>query len=188
MTKTDFFKEMFDQLATDGCIGDSFGECAFAYIRVSSEEQAEEGRSGLPRQILHIHEIARDQKLKIPRELVFADDASGFEFRSRPALGRFRQEIAHSSRRANWVVMESIDRLSRNADWHQGYLLDEMKEAGVKDLFWKSYSSRIERAVMGAISQEGMEQAKERMAEGNRIKARSGRITARTRALWLSVC
>ena len=59
MPNSDFFRPEFDKLATDGCIGDPTGEIAYAYIRVSGEEQADEGRSGLPRQIAHIHEAAR---------------------------------------------------------------------------------------------------------------------------------
>ena len=35
---------------------------------------------------------------------------------------------------------------------------------------------------MGAIAQDGMEQAKQRMMEGNLYKARSGRVTARVPA------
>ncbi|MFZ4647015.1 MAG: recombinase family protein [Gemmataceae bacterium] len=57
-----------------------------------------------------------------------------------------------------------------------------MKDHGLKVIFWKSFSSRIERAVIGAISQEGMEEAKRRMVEGNILKAKDGRITARTPA------
>jgi site-specific DNA recombinase len=55
-----------------------------------------------------------------------------------------------------------------------------MKKCGIEAVFWKSFSSRIERAVMGAIAQEGMEQAKSRMCEGNVNKARTGRVTAKT--------
>ncbi len=175
-------KETFDRLATNGCIGDPYGEAAYAYLRVSSVGQAEEGRSGLPRQIENCHEAATHSRLKIPWELVFADDDTGFEFRERAELSRLRKEFKFPNRRANAIVMEMIDRLSRNADWHQGFLLDEMKDYGVRVVFWKQYNSRIERAVMGAISQEGMEQAKQRMAEGNLHKAKDNRVTARVAA------
>jgi site-specific DNA recombinase len=57
-----------------------------------------------------------------------------------------------------------------------------MQSAGVTPVFWKDFSSRVERAVMGAIAQDGMEQAKQRMMQGNLDKARSGRVTARTPA------
>jgi site-specific DNA recombinase len=182
MAKPEFFQEAFDQLAKDGCIGDPNGELAYAYLRVSSAGQAEEGRSGLPRQILHCHEVALQRSLKVPWELVFADDHSGFEFRDRPELTRLREEYKLVTRRANAIVMENLDRLSRNADWHQGFLLDEMKQYHLRVAFWKDFSSRIERAVIGAISQEGMEQAKQRMAEGNIYKAKDNRVTARVAA------
>lgn len=177
-----FFKTEFDALATDNAIGHPNGELAYGYVRVSSAGQADEGRSGLPRQIMNVHEAAMKHGLKIPWDFLFADDDSGFEFSDRPALSHLRQEIKSSRRRANAVVIEHLDRLSRNADWHQGYLLDEMKQFGVRAFFWKEFTSRIERAVMGAIAQDGMEQAKQRMAEGNIHKARSGRVTARTPA------
>lgn len=182
MAHSEFFKEVFDQLATDGAIGDPHGIPAYSYLRVSSSGQAEEGRSGLPRQIMNVHEIASEKGLKVPWGFVFADDHTGFEFRERPQLSKLRQEFKNSKRRASAVVMENIDRLSRNADWHQGFLLDEMKQYGLEVVFWKSFSSRIERAVLGAISQEGMEEAKKRMADGNIYKAKDGRITARTPA------
>ncbi len=178
MPNHDYFKPAFFALATDGCIGDLNGEPAYAYIRVSDEVQAEEGRTGLPRQLEHIHQIAREKGYKIAWELVFADDATGFEFEDRPHLTRLRREYKSSHRRANVVVMEHLDRLSRNADWHQGFLLDEMKKQGILPVFWKEFTSRVERAVMGAIAQDGMEQAKERMREGRLMKAKSGRVTA----------
>lgn len=177
-----FFMAEFDALAINDTLGHPLGELAYAYLRVSSSGQAEEGRSGLPRQLLHIHEAAIQHRLKIPRDFIFADDDSGFEFNDRPDLTRLRQECRSDHRRANAVVIEHLDRLSRNADWHQGYLLDEMKQFGIHTIFWKQFSSRIERVVMGAVAQDGMEQAKLRMAQGTLHKARDGRVTAKTPA------
>ena len=182
MSTPNFFQEVFDQLATDGCIGDPHGKPAYCYLRVSSAGQAEEGKSGLPRQIMHVHEAAARNGLKIPWKNVFADDHTGFEFNGRPGLSTLRKELKSSARTAQAIAMEDLDRLSRNADWHQGFLLEEMREYGLEVVFWKSFSSRIERAVIGAISQEGMELAKQRMAEGNTFKARDGRVTARVPA------
>ncbi|MBI5033042.1 MAG: recombinase family protein [Chloroflexi bacterium] len=180
-------KEKFDSLAKNGCIGDPYGEPAYAYLRVSSDGQAEEGRSGLPRQIENCHIAASQNSLRVPWELVYADDDSGFEFRDRPELTRLRKEYKFPNRKANAIVMEMIDRLSRNADWHQGFLLDEMKDYQLRVVFWKQYNSRIERAVMGAISQEGMEQAKQRMADGNIHKAKDNRVTARVAAFGFTL-
>lgn len=182
MTAPKFFKTEFDRLAINGAIGHPQGELAYGYLRVSASYQADENQTGLPRQIKHIHEAALNNGLKIPWELIFADDDSGFEFANRPELSRLRQEYRSHERRANAVVIEHLDRLSRNADWHQGYLLDEMKKNGIRPVFWKPFSSRVERAVLGAIAQDGMEQMKQRMAEGTLHKARTGRITAKVPA------
>ena len=182
MSIPQFFKTEFDALASNGVIGHPQGQPAFGYLRVSSAGQADEGRSGLPRQMMHIHEVAFENRLNISWQHIFADDDSGFEFTNRPNLSRLRTAYKSTNRLAHAVVIEDLDRLSRNADWHQGFLLDEMKQYGVEPLFWKKFSSRIERAVMGAIAQDGMEQAKRRMAEGNIHKAKSGRVTARVPA------
>jgi site-specific DNA recombinase len=155
------------------------GTFAFAYARVSSDEQATEGKTGVPRQLTHIHEKASTEGYYIPREFIYVDDASGFEFQDRPELSKLRRAYMDPERPANAVVIEALDRLSRNADWHQGFLLDEMKQFGIRTVFWKVYSSRIERAVMGAISQDGMEDSLRRMHEGQILKAKSGRVTAR---------
>ncbi len=177
-----FFKTEFDALAINDALGHPNGELAYAYLRVSTSGQAEESRSGLPRQLLHVHEAAVQHRLKIHWEYLFADDDSGFDFSDRPELSRLRQEYRSEKRRAQVVVIEHLDRLSRNADWHQGYLLDEMKQSGIRTVFWKQFSSRMERVVMGAVAQTGMENEKLRMAQGTLHKARNGRVTAKSPA------
>jgi len=177
MANPKFFKPEFDKLAIEGAIGDPNGLPAYAYIRVSSSGQAEEGRTGLPRQIEHIHEVARERGFRIEWDMVVADDDSGFEFEHRPQLSRLRTEMKKAPR-ARAVIIEHLDRLSRNADWHQGFLLHEMSKCGIQSVFWKPLGSRVERAVMGAVAQDGMESAKDKMREGRTLKAESGRVTA----------
>lgn len=184
LTEKDRFpwlKDEFDKLATTGVLGDPTGRPAAAYMRVSSTGQAEEGRSGLPRQMEHIHEKALETHLYIPWEYVFFDDHSGFNFEDRPGLQELF-DLVHTTPGFAYVVIEYLDRLSRNADWHQGYLIEQLQKAGQTIVWWRPYNSRIERAVFGAISQDGMEQAIERMKEGTRRKAESGRVTAKTRS------
>jgi DNA invertase Pin-like site-specific DNA recombinase len=166
------FKKDFDALSVDGCIGSPDGQPVYLYIRVSSHEQAEEGHYGLPRQIEHCHEIAKQRGYKISWVMVFADDHTGFEFRDRPELTRLRHEYTSPHPKANAVVMEHVDRLSRNSEWHQGFLLDEMKQNGTEAIFWKAFNSRVERTVMGIIAQDGMEQAQQRMMDGHIRKAK----------------
>lgn len=180
------WRSEFESIATNGCIGDPLGGPAYAYIRVSSDEQAEDGRSGLPRQIQNCHEVALKHHVRIPMNMVFAEDASGFML-DRPELDRLRSEIKSDRRRSSVLVIEEIGRLSRNADWHQGFLLDEMKKQGVEVIFWQAFNSRIERTILGAIAQEGMEQSKERMRRGMVNKAKSGRVTARMAAFGYKI-
>jgi site-specific DNA recombinase len=172
-------KEAFDRLAKNGCLGDPDGELAYCYIRVSSAQQAEDGRTGLPRQIEHCHQVASEHHLKISKEMLFADDGfSGFEFENRPAFSQLREEIKKQPR-SRFVVIEHLDRLSRNARWHQGYLLDEFAKYRIATVFWKPFSSEIERAVLGTIAEEGMRSEISRMMEGMILKAKSGRVTAK---------
>ena len=177
----ELLEPIFDEMAhpSFGVLGYPDGELAYAYVRVSSTGQAEDGRSGLPRQLHHIHERATSKKICIPYDLLFADDHTGFEFRERPELQRLLSEISRPDRAANHVVIEDLDRLSRNAQWHQGYLIDVFKDNRVEMHFWKEFNSDIERAVFGAISEQGMRHEKERMVQGMRMKAKSGRITAK---------
>ena len=184
-TNLDMFKEVFDLFAVDGCIGDPYGNNAYAYLRVSTDQQAEEGRSGLPRQIESVHKATQQERLRIPWDMVFADDESGFTL-ERPELQALLQETnSPRRRRANFIVCEHLDRLSRHADWHQGWLIDQFENVrGMWLVFYKSFSSRIERAVMGAVSQDGMERSQEIMRQGKIIKAREGKVTAGSRSAY----
>ena len=178
--KYTWLKDEFEILATNGMIGDYQGEQAAAYLRVSSAGQAEEGRSGLPRQLEHIHKAAFENHLYIPWQNIFFDDHSGFKFEDRLGLQELLILVEHEPD-FSCIVIEYLDRLSRNADWHQGYLIERFQQAKQRLIWWQPYHSRIERAVFGAISQDAMEQSIERMKEGTRRKALSGRITAKVR-------
>jgi len=169
-----------------GYIGAAHGQPAYAYVRVSSEGQTDEGTSGLPRQLLHIHELALKgvpeqgvPPLQIPWTMVYADQGySGFEFNNRPSLNALLQETANN-KRSPYIVIEHLDRLSRHATWHQGYLLEQFERAQCQVLFWRSFSSAIERSVMGAIAEQGMRHELQRLMDGQILKARSGRVTAK---------
>src|SRR5436190_451614 len=106
----------FARHAAKGYLGDPEGEDAYAYLRASSERQVEEG-SSFPRQIGNVHKAAKRDKLRIPFDLILFDDGfSGFEFEHRPALLKLRYEVS-TQPRAHHLIIEDIDRLSRNADW-----------------------------------------------------------------------
>ena len=120
----------FKKVQTGGYLGSPDGEDAYAYLRASSERQVEEG-SSFPRQLESIRKAAERDNLRVPFRLIFFDDGfSGFEFEHRPALLKVRHEV-HSAPQATHLLIEDIDRLSRNADWQQGYLLEEFARRGV---------------------------------------------------------
>lgn len=77
--------------------------------------------------------------------------------------------------------MEYPDRLSRKG-WHQSMLIEEMERRGVTPLFEEGYNSKIEQAVVSAISEDGMKTALKRMIEGRVSKAKDGRIPAQVAA------
>lgn len=174
-------RQEFNRLARNGVVGDPSGQPAYGYLRVSSRGQAEEGRSGLPRQLEHIAEKAAQEGLAIPWEMVFCDDHTGFRFEDRPALNRLLDE-AKAGARAHVLVMEQPDRMSRDHAWRYGYLREQFQVRGVEFVYWKGYHSEIERSVIGSISEEGMRNELQRMHEGTLRKARSGRVTAKTPA------
>lgn len=174
-------KREFDRLAVDGAIGDPNGEESDAYIRVSSSGQAEEGRSGLPRQLEHIAEKARQEGLKIPWERLYCDDHSGFEFENRRGLNALLQATEMRSNPTK-LVIEYPDRMSRQHTWHYGYIREQFQKRGAEFVYWQGYHSEIERSVVGAVSEQGMKDALARMQYGTLEKARSGRITAKSPA------
>src|SRR3972149_6992087 len=108
-------KEEFFKIAVDGYLGDPDGDDAYAYLRASSERQVEEG-SSFPRQLESIHKAAKRDNLRVPFTLIYFDDGfTGFEFEHRPALLTLRHDTK-TSPTANHLILEDIDRLSRNAD------------------------------------------------------------------------
>ena len=183
MEKLDLQREFLRIAGAHGVLGNQQGTIAYGYARVSSALQAEEGASGLPRQLTHLHEAALRERLFIPFDLVFVDDGySGFRFADRPAFTRLRYEL-RSNKRADHLIVEEIDRLSRNADWHQGFLLEEFVRREVQIHFYNEPGSELERYIKGYIAQEAMRKEQERMRLGKLYKAMDGRVTA-TRAAY----
>ena len=171
-------KTEFEKYAFEGYIGDPAGDGAYAYLRASSEKQVEEG-SSFSRQIENVHKTAKRDHLRVTFDMIFFDDGfTGFEFEHRPALMKLRHE-AKAGPRASHIVVEDIDRLSRNADWQQGYLLEEFARRNMRFHFWINPGSQLERYVRGYIAQEGMKKDMERMRMGNIHKAMDGKITAK---------
>lgn len=172
-------KVEFQRWQSEGFLGDPAGEVAYAYLRASSEKQVEEG-SSFPRQIENVHKAALRDHLRIPFDHIYFDDGySGFEFEHRPALLKLRHLL--SGKGTGHLILEDIDRLSRNADWQQGFLLEELTRHKVEVHFYISPGSQLERYVRGYIAQEGMRKDIQRMKDGQKFKALDGRVTAKKR-------
>lgn len=168
----------FAKHATNGYLGDPNGADAYAYLRASSERQVEEG-SSFTRQIENVHKAAKSDGLRIPYQLIFFDDGyTGFEFEHRPDLLNLRHQV-RTDPQANHLVIEDIDRLSRNADWQQGFLLEEFFKQEIEIHFYMSPGSALERYIRGYMAQEEMRKARERMRMGGIYKAMSGKVTAK---------
>lgn len=171
-------KAEFTKHAVNGYLGNPDGHDSYAYLRASSERQVEEG-SSFPRQIQNIGKAALRDNLRVPFEMIFFDDGyTGFEFEHRPALLKLRHEVK-SNPRARHLCLEDIDRLSRNADWQQGFLLEEFTRHQIEAHFFINPGSQLERYVRGYIAQEGMKKDLERMRMGSIYKAMDGRVTAK---------
>lgn len=171
-------KSEFAKHARHGYLGNPLGEDAYAYLRASSERQVEEGTS-FSRQIQTIHLAAERENLRIPFELIFFDDGyTGFEFEHRPSLLKLLYEVK-TNPRAQHLVIEDIDRLSRNADWQQGFLLEELSRRNIQVHFYINPGSALERYIRGYMAQEEMRKARERMIIGNKHKAMSGKVTSK---------
>ena len=95
----------------------------------------------------------------------------------RPAFTRLRYEI-RSHPRARHLIVEEIDRLSRNADWHQGFLLNEFFKRNIEVHFFNRPGSELERYIRGYMAQEAMKKELERMRLGKIYKAMDGRVTS----------
>ncbi len=167
-------KNEFDRLSTNGCIGDPKGKESYAYCRVSSAQQAETGKTGLPRQLEHIHEIARDKNLKITWENVYFDDHSGFEL-ERPSLDRLRKDCESPKSTIDCLVIEDIDRLSRET-WHQDFLLADLSDLGIELVSWEPLDDPAIRLLRGYAAKQAMKSTLARMREGKQKRAKNGQV------------
>lgn len=66
----------------------------------------------------------------------------------------------------------------RNADWQQGFLLEELSRRNIEIHFYINPGSALERYIRGYMAQEEMKKARERMILGTKHKAMSGKVAA----------
>jgi len=98
-----------------------------AFLRVSTEEQADEDRAGIPRQRESIRLTANARNLQIVDEVVLTD-VSGSNVRRSSAFQDILQQV--SSRSIDGVVVSDLDRLIRPNDLADLEVLDVFHRAG----------------------------------------------------------
>lgn len=140
------------------------------YARVSTDAQAEKGRS-IETQV----EACRD--LAAVPAVEYIDDGYSGAYLERPALSRLRDALSDGLHDA--VICYTPDRLSRNLA-HQLILADEIKRAKASLLFVQgafddSPEGRMFFQMQGAFAEYEREKIKERMTRGIRAKLRAGK-------------
>lgn len=91
--KPEMFWEEFQRHQEGGYIGDPAGEEAYGYLRVSTDRQTEDWKTGIMRQIENLHIAAQRDGLRISWDMIFGDDESGYLL-DRPALKELLIETA----------------------------------------------------------------------------------------------
>ena len=127
---------------------------AYGYCRIDRLDQTEQPQN-LKRQLDAINDKALEQNIHIPAEMIFIEVSSGMGLDNRPELERMRSEYLSPNRRASIVVMEAIERLSRETSWQQGFLTVEMQRVGVTAVFSRGPSTNIHRMVVAQVGELG---------------------------------
>jgi site-specific DNA recombinase len=147
---------------------------AAAYVRVSTEEQAQHGY-GLQSQLREVQALVAKQQYVLTD--TFTDDGhSGAEL-ERPDLDRLRAAVR--AKALDVICIHDADRLSRKLA-HQLLLEDEFRRAGVRIEYVTftppdSPEGRLLGYVKGAVAEYEREKIRERTSRGRREKARAGR-------------
>jgi site-specific DNA recombinase len=153
-------------------------QVAAIYVRVSSKEQAENGKTSPQTQEDGCRAWATTNGFPTSPDLVFFDKHSGEELWERPALTRLRE--AAKRREFAVVVCHSTERLSRDAV-HLGIVVQELDRQGIKVEFVTETLDdspdaaliRMVRAYAGKIENE---RRKERTMRAVRARAVAGKL------------
>lgn len=110
------------------------------YVRVSTDEQAEEGTS-IGSQIRQIQHYARTFGVELPPDRIYVDDGWSGRDLNRPAMARLRADV--KAGRVDCVLVAKLDRLSRNLRDTVNLCLGE----------WQDEAAEGRRAVLKSISE-----------------------------------
>lgn len=166
MPNREFLNYEFDILTVDKCTSDTAGKLAYGYYRPVVLKQSEDRSTEVRHQITHIQEAAVRQGYCIPWELLYFVVHSGFDFENRRAQTQSYAAISSVPGRADAIIIENLERLSR-FHWHRDFLLDEFAAKGIEVVFWKEVILPVEQLVMNVLAQKKIRRAFEQQRENN---------------------
>jgi site-specific DNA recombinase len=155
---------------------------AAIYARVSSERQAQDGTIESQSHALRERVVA--DGLSLDEELCFIDDGYSGSTLIRPALERLRDQAASGAVDRLYVL--APDRLARRYAY-QVLVVDELRRAGVEMIFLnrplgQGPEDDLLLQVQGVMAEYERAKILERSRRGRLHAARSGRVSALTKA------
>jgi site-specific DNA recombinase len=155
---------------------------AAIYARVSSERQAQDGT--IASQLHALRERVAADGLSLDEELCFIDDGYSGSTVIRPALERLRDQAAGGAVDRLYVL--APDRLARRYAY-QVLVVDELQRAGVEMIFLnrplgQGPEDHLLLQVQGVVAEYERAKILERSRRGRLHAARSGRVSALTKA------
>jgi site-specific DNA recombinase len=159
---------------------------AAIYTRVSSDQQARDGKTSLDTQELGCRQWAVANGYVVDEQYIYRDQHTGEELWERPQLTALRE--AAQARRFACVVAHSVDRLTRNSA-HLLIVLDQFERAGVGLDF---VTERLDNTPLGrmVVQLQGFaaevenERKRERVMRATHAKALAGRPIPSNRPLY----
>ena len=152
------------------------------YARVSSETQARENT--IASQLASLRERVTADGLQLEPDDCYVDEGYSGSILVRPALERLRDAAAGGQ--IERLYVHAPDRLARRYA-HQALLIDELRRAGVEIVFLNrpigdTPEDDLLLQVQGVIAEYERAKILERGRRGRRHAARSGSVSALTRA------
>jgi DNA invertase Pin-like site-specific DNA recombinase len=168
-----------------GSVGSSIGQAwvAAIYARVSSERQRQE--QTIQSQTAALRELAEQQQLVVPGELIFEDDGFSGSSLQRPALERLRDRAFEGCFEV--LLCHAPDRLARRYAY-QVLVLEEFARGGIEVVFAKepersgSPEDELLRQFQGMIAEYEKAQIAERCRRGKLHRARAGQVSVLSNA------
>ena len=166
--------DLIDRLIPNGNLREE--QIAAIYIRVSTEAQQSKGTSPQS-QLEDCSEVARENRLTVPDNLIFTEQASGAD----PERPKFREVLnLVETRKIDALIILDVSRLARDM-LMQLMVAQKCRENGVQLLFAKGHSgtdidSNFMRVVEGYFAEKERVTTLDRTERGKMMIAKAGRV------------